>query len=541
MLLVQRRKYTAPVAIDTGTAATVNYNASPVNAKVVNFALTGTAGSTVNVTVSGSTTTGVTDGTYPVVMDASGAGTFTATATNPAAGDAYTVTVAMATGATGTPNAVMGVTYAASTVAQAALGTNGISASPDLSTISASISKTGASNAVTFTVTDQYGVPQQFYQVTAGLTAGNRNYGATIAPAYTDASGKATITLADASTSTTALADNLTFAITAPGSQNNLINDKNTLAISYSTSGTYASLAVTGGTTATTTVSRGVRQADDAGAYSVELTPSLLNSLGSAVSGVALTWTGSAGVYFRAESQTVEATSALKLSTITLGSTTKVYAYGTKPGTATVTVTGGGLTATATFTVSAVAAGSTTARTVSVTAAGNKFTALVVDGWGNPVSGYTVKFASTNTGIFGNGVTSTEALTDTNGTATAIVQSADGKAGAVTVSASITGGQQAQLADAPVLGFAAGVASATAAGTVSAVAAAPTTITTDAATTAKITEISTAIANLSTTVAGLVASLVAQIKSTNAAIADTKAALDALAAVVAKIQKKVKA
>jgi len=103
------KKYTAPVAIDTGTAATVNYNASPVNAKVVNFALTGTAGSTVNVTVSGSTTTGVTDGTYPVVMDASGAGTFTATATNPAAGDAYTVTVAMATGATGTPNAVMGL------------------------------------------------------------------------------------------------------------------------------------------------------------------------------------------------------------------------------------------------------------------------------------------------------------------------------------------------------------------------------------------------------------------------------------------------
>jgi len=324
-----------------------------------------------------------------------------------------------------------------------------------------------------------------------------------------------------------------------------LLSGKNQLTISYSTSGTYASLALAGGTTTTTTVSKAVLQANDATNYAVTLTPSLLNSAGSAISGVALTYTGSAGVKFRAAAAT--ATTGGDLGTITAASQTPVYAYGTKPGTATVTVTGGGLSATATFTVSAITA-VTTARKIELAATANKFTATVTDGWGNPVAGVLVNFATTSQGIFGGGVTSTSAVTDAAGTATAVVNSADGKAGSVTVSATVASSNNAQandlttnVADVPVTGFAAAVASAKADGTVAAVATAPTTATTDAATTAKITEISTAIANLSTTVAGLVASLVAQIKSTNAAIADTKAALDALAAVVAKIQKKVKA
>jgi len=534
-------KLVAPATLDTGMATAYAVDANPITAAVLKFNLVGTANSIVNVTVASSTTAnGVVPGTTAVTLDANGAGTFTVTPTT-ATGTITVTTPIVAANATATATGYA-VTYAASSVSAAALASNGITSLPDLSAVTNVISKTAATNSVTFTVTDQYGVGQQFYAVTASLSAASRNYGATIAQVFTDASGKATVSLTDASTSTTNLSDVLTYAITAPGSASNLITSSNSVTINYSSTGTYTSLALAGGTSTSATVSKAVLMADDATNYGVTLTPTLKDASGNIISGVALTYTGSAGVYFRAAAAT--RTTGGDLNTITRGSAQTVVAYGTKPGTATVTATGGGLTATATFTVSAITA-VTTARSIALAAAGNKFTATVTDGWGNSVPGVTVSFATTSQGIFGGGVTSTSAVTDASGTATAVVQSADGKAGAVTVTATIATGQSAQandlttnIASVPVTGFTAAVATASATGAVTATAA---TATTDAATTSKINDIATAVANLSTTVAGLVASLVAQIKDTKAAIADTKAALDKLAAVVAKIQKKVKA
>ena len=109
---------------------------------------------------------------------------------------------------------------------------------------------------------------------------------------------------------------------------------------------------------------------------------------------------------------------------MTRGSNVTVYAYATKPGTATVTITGGGLTATQSWTVSAAAVA--TARNITAVAAAGRVTATVKDGWGNPVAGATVSFATDSKGVFGNGTSSTSAATDASGTATAVVQSADG-------------------------------------------------------------------------------------------------------------------
>jgi len=536
-------KFVAPQVMDTGFAADGTFyevDANATTAAVLNFALTGTAGAIVNVTLASSqyADNGIVPGTTAVTLDASGKATYTVTPVVATGTIKVTTSMAAADGvkrATG-----YAVTYAASAVTAAVMASNGITSDPDLSKVTSTIVKTGSTTSVKVTVKDQYGVGKQYYAVTGSLTATSRNYGATITQQFTDASGVATISLTDASTSTTNLSDVLTVQITAPGSSSPLLTDQtgsNKLTITYSSSGTYASLALTGGTTSTAEVKKDILNADDATNYAVTLTPALKDSTGNVISGVALTYTGSAGVKFR--SAVATRTTGGDLGTLTAASQTAVYAYGTKPGTATVTVTGGGLTATATFTVNAIAA-VTTARSVAVTASGNKFTAVVTDGWGNVVPGVTLSFATTSQGIFGGGVTSTSAVTDASGAATAVVSSADGKAGDVTVSATIAdaGTQKASLATSPVTDFAAGLATASAKGAVTAT---TTTATTDAATTSKINDIATAVANLSTTVAGLVASLVAQIKDTKAAIADTKAALDKLAAVVAKIQKKVKA
>ena len=169
-------------------------------------------------------------------------------------------------------------------------------------------------------------------------------------------------------------------------------------------------------------------------------------------------------------------------------------------------------------------------------------TATVKDRYGNPVYLVPVTFKfTTGAGRFAGGSLSTSATTGLDGVAIADIAPLASESGAGTMTASYTS-QDAAVATLNADGltaYPAEVYKATA--TVNVTAGTATTATTDAATTSKINDIATAVANLSTTVAGLVASLVAQIKDTKAAIADTKAALDKLAAVVAKIQKKVKA
>lgn len=539
-------KYVAPTVMDTGTGTPYGVQANATAASTLSFNLVGTAGAIINVTASG---TNVTTATSTVTLDSSGKGTFTVTPTTAAGTVTVTTPIKDASGVA--QNTGYTATYTSATVSggvAGALGSNGITATPDLSTITSQIVKTGSTNTIKVNVKDQYGVAKQYYAVAGSLSTSSRNYGATITQQFTDANGDATLTLTDASTSTTNLSDVVTVQVTAPGSATALLNASNTLTITYSSTGAYASLAVAGGTTSTTAVSKAILMAADATTAAVTLTPSLKDAAGSTVSGVSLTYTGSAGVFFRSVATT--RTTGGDLNTITASSTTPVFAYGTIPGTATVTVAGGGLTATATFTVSAITA-VTTARSIALTAASNKFTAVVKDGWGNPVPGVTVSFATTSQGIFGGGVTSTSAVTDASGSATAVVTSSDGKAGDVTVSATVATGQGTQandlttnVADVPVVGFAAAVASASAKGAVvasAAIAGDAATAAAQKATDAKIADIATAVTNLSTTVAGLVASLVAQIKDTKAAITATQDALTALAAVVNKIKAKVKA
>jgi hypothetical protein len=526
-----RQVYTAPTSLDTATIA--SYKVNP-GVTTVGVKITGTAAAVVNVTVTASTTAGVTAGTTQVTLDATGVGTANFTATT--ATGTYTVSIPTAASFGGLGSAsVLTFLYETAGNTQDALGRNGISTDLLSSTVTSVAAKIGATTAVKVTVKDQYGTPIPYYSVKGVLSATSRNIAATMPTQYTGADGTATVTLTDVSTSTTSLTDVLRIDVAAPGTAvtASLITG-NTLTITYSATGAYSTLTLTGGTTATVTQTRQIESVTGSAVALVEvgITPSLKDSAALAVSGVGITYTGSDGVRFRTTSGT-QATGGDK-TTVTAGSTTQVFAYGTKPGVATITATGGGLTATATFTVSAAIAG--TARILSAAAAAGRVTATVKDGWGNPVAGVTVNFASDNKGIFGNGTSSTSAITDANGLASSLVQSADGTGADVSVISTISGGQSASLADGDVTGFAAGLATVTTVAKPTAGAAS-----TDTAITAVKTDVATAnaaVKALATQVTVLQASVATLIDSLTTQIASLMKSVSALTKAVAKLQAK---
>ena len=550
-----KQVFAAPVSIETATLAQYRVNPSVTT---VSLQLTGTAAAVVNVTVSSSTTAGVTAGTTQITLDSAGIGTANFTATT--ASGSFTISVPTSAGAgTGTIDSIFsyesagygtgGAQTASSTTAYTAvpLGSNGVSTDLLSSTVTSTVVKLGATTTIKTTVKDQYGNPMQYYSVKGVLSTASRNAGAVMATAYTDATGAATTTLTDVSTSTTNMSDSLRIDVAAPGTAVTAsVITGNTLTITYSATGAYSTLALTGGTTATVTQTRGIESTSANALEEVGITPALKDSAAIAVTGVGITYTGSDGVYFRETSGTRPATGDVK--TLTAGSTTQIFAYGTKPGVATITATGGGLTATATFTVSVAPAAA--ARTLSAVATAGRVTATVKDGWGNPVAGVTVTYASDDKGIFGNGTSSTSAVTDTNGLASALVQSADATGGDVSVISTISGGQTASIAAADVKDFAAGVATVTtvakptagAAGTDTAITGVKTDVSAvkaDVATAnAAVATANAAVKALATQVTVLQASVATLIDSLTTQIASLLQSVSALTKAVAKLQKK---
>ena len=527
----EAKKYTAPVAIETPTTGT-NYTVSTA-VSTVGLKLTGTAGAIVNVVISASTVTGVTNGTYPVTIGTDGTATYNMTSTAaPTAATTYKVDLTWKAGVGAAQATDFTVTYRAPAVLAAALGSNGISTNLLSSTVTSAIQKIGATTSLVVTVKDQFGTPVQYHAVTPSLAVGNRNKATVFTPVLTGADGVATVNLADVSTSTTALTDALTIGVTAPGSADALLTGTPTLTITYSTSGAYDSLAVTGGTTATVTVTKEIESTTAADLSAVNLTTSLKNVAGTAITGVSLVVTGSDGLVFRKEATKTTRPVTGDVSTITIASGDSFTVIATKPGAATVTVVGGGLTQTATFTVSAAKAA--TARNITAVAAAGRVTATVKDGFGNPVAGVQVSFAADAKGVFGNGTSSTSAATDASGIATAVVQSADATGADTVVIASHTGNQSAGEADSPVTGFTAAVASAT-------VTAKPTAgaASTDTAITAVKTDVATAnaaVKALATQVTVLQASVATLIDSLTTQIASLMKSVSALTKAVAKLQ-----
>jgi len=544
--------------------------------KVVVYALTAKDGST-------ALPAGVSAASGTLTLSSTSLTSYSVTSTGPVAGTGYAVVVG---------DKAITVVYVAPAAAKIKMGPNYATAAA--AQITAAV---GTKVSPTATVTDQFGTAFSGALVTFSFVGSNVNRNqatgvTTIATASTGSTGVATFDLTDASTSTTNLKDVLTASAVWAGGSSTLQADPNyggggvgtyttptlgNLVINWTTATGSAASAVTVALNASGTVQKFSTSGANTTYVATALTPGILvgrradykatvtASTGAVIPFVPVSWTISGGTrngYGTTSATTyTDANGVATLAVIaSVTGTLKVTATsGTVSGSdSTLTVVNrnnDGATACTILEVETATAnspGCSDARIITLDKTAYSVTggtlarvsATVKDRFGNAVSGETVNFAlSGAAGRFAGGALTASALTNASGVAVADLAPLTAEAGTATLTASFANGDPIDETVALTLEDGAGTypaavkkASATVtltAGTASA--------TTDAATTSKINDIATAVANLSTTVAGLVASLVAQIKDTKAAIADTKAALDALAAVVAKIQKKVKA
>jgi len=294
----------------------------------------------------------------------------------------------------------------------------------------------GSTNTLTATLSDQYGRPTASKAVVASVTG--RNVSSTALT--TNAAGQVTWTATDASTSTLLLTDTVTFTY----------NYTNSLGTNTAATGsrviTYAATAIAVGSIALVEDSDNSETIDQVqstpgvpAAYTT-YTATLKTSLGAPVtSGVLVTFTGGADDKFYGSS--VGVTDANGQAT--------VLVYRNKAGYASITATANGVSSAVAGDVEWVnAAGdrrniTIMAEPASVVSAGTStITATVTDRWGNPVSGVTVTFAELGAGR----ISSTTGTTNIAGKAAVDFTSNAGETGTNSVSATITGGQSADLA-----------------------------------------------------------------------------------------------
>jgi hypothetical protein len=295
----------------------------------------------------------------------------------------------------------------------------------------------GSTNTLVATLSDQYGRPTASKAVVASVTG--RNVSSTALT--TNAAGQVTWTATDASTSTLLLTDTVTFTY----------NYTNSLATNTAATGsrviTYAATAIAVGSIAlveddadNSAAIDQVQSTPGVPAAYTTYTATLKTSLGAPVtSGVLVTFAGGADDKFYGSSVGV---------TDSNGQAT-VLVYRNKAGYASITATANGVSSSAAGDVEWVnAAGdrrniAITAEPASVVSAGTStITATVTDRWGNPVSGVTVTFAELGAGR----ISSTTGTTNTAGKAAVDFTSNAGETGTNSVSATITGGQSADLA-----------------------------------------------------------------------------------------------
>jgi trimeric autotransporter adhesin len=285
-------------------------------------------------------------------------------------------------------------------------------------------SVTGGTNSFIVLVKNNFGAVVGAQTVTA--TIAGRNSTVVVASAATDADGYATLSFKDASTSTTALSDVITFTA---GS----VTD--TASITYVTTLGVATVLLTTPNTDALGVTEAVATATDiqAGdgaetATGATVTATVTDAAKTALSGVPVVFT-------------VTGTGAAVISTQVTGYTNvlgkaSATVYGWITGTYTVTATAGGVSDTAPVNFNQTGE----ARNIKATVVGNVVTALVTDRFGNPVVAAPVYASRVGSGSF-NGVSTANGTTGKDGKIDFILS---GGTGTVTVRVSDTDAKYAQ-------------------------------------------------------------------------------------------------
>jgi len=287
----------------------------------------------------------------------------------------------------------------------------------------------GGSATVTATVKDQFG--DVFAGANIVWTVSGRN--TYTAAGTSNASGVATYTVVDASTSTTSLTDSVVATAAAPTATTYTSSSASsaTTSLNYVTSVTVTTLTLTND--AATAATYNAPDSD------VILTATAKDSAGTVMSGIPVTFTLPTGGYVAAGTLLTAYTNSSGVATLTVKAT--------KTGTNTASATAGGATATSAYTIANVATNGRVitidkaALSVSAASAG-QVTVTITDRYGNLVGGadFSVSYIGTAGRVSAvNGVVAASGKTGaTSGTATVDLSSNSAESGTGTLTVTIT-------------------------------------------------------------------------------------------------------
>jgi trimeric autotransporter adhesin len=390
-----------------GTAGATFTDTSSISAASHTYGLT-TATTTAAVTrmvvtdTSGDLTgiPGVTYETSVSTAATTGLGTVTFTGALATAGDSFTATIHSTTA-----TATITVTSATATVT----GTTGSATAEPASTIYATH---GSSVVATVLVKDQFGAAFANSPVSVSVTGRNATTVAT--SLVTDATGRASFTLADAGTAATLLTQSVIVFDTALTANTNVTvnygvdrvakvalstpTTLNTAATGISYTDIDASSAA-GASATTTTITATVTDVNGAVLVGVPVTFTTASEGAGILSTTVTVYTGTAG------------TAAASVFGWTAGIKTFTATAGAQSATGTVNYRQGGGTSLAPTN------SATEARTISAVANGNSIIVTAKDRFGNPVSGVPLWGTRTGNGTFGGGSNTNGQTTGVDGTA----------------------------------------------------------------------------------------------------------------------------
>ena len=263
------------------------------------------------------------------------------------------------------------------------------------------VSATGAKNSFVGLVTDTYGVKMANIAVAASVAG--RNTIASYTLGVTDANGLISFSYTDAGTTGTKDTVTLTPAAGTAG----------TATVTFGTF-TVATVTVTGGSTAAdaangATNKTAINTADNGPeASAVAIKAVVKDASGNLLAGVPVTFTVDKGL--------IKKTASVDYSVVYTGSdgSATTYAFNWLVGKQTITATSGGVSKSDYITWAATDASS--ARVLSSVVNGTVITYTVADRFGNPVKGVTINQTRTGSGLFGNGSSTQDVVTGTDGT-----------------------------------------------------------------------------------------------------------------------------
>jgi len=318
-------------------------------------------------------------------------GTLTVAGALAVAGDSFTATIKDSAGTWGT-TANDGVTVTSADAVATSFRPLGNSSTAG--TTKTLYSSVAGSNALWATLYDQFGAVMASKAGTVSVTG--RNATTTSTAFVTDASGRASFTVADAGTSATSnTQDTVTFTSTVSA----------TVTINYGTSAASTITCLTGNEddTATLKTYRDISASGtgtQAGAASL-CTVTVKDANGGVLVGFPVTvTTASAGAAVVSTSATLYTGAA---------GTVAPSVYGWTEGTKTFTITAG--TATKAVTVNYTQRTAADVRTISAVANGNTFVVTAKDRFGNVVPGVNIYATRTGNGLFGGGSNTANAIT----------------------------------------------------------------------------------------------------------------------------------